>query len=104
MTHNYVYNAIGNILEKAGITYSYTDASHPSAVTSTSDGKTYTYDANGNMLTGAGRTMEWDVDNRLSSVSASGGTALMSYDYTGIRVKTDGWGQTSMTQQSWLPY
>ena len=89
VTHNYVYDAIGNILEKAGITYSYTDASHPFAVTSTSDGKTYTYDANGNMLTGAGRTMEWDVDNRLSSVSASGGTALMSYDYTGIRVKKD---------------
>ncbi|MBI2985926.1 MAG: hypothetical protein HYY45_04080 [Deltaproteobacteria bacterium] len=89
VTHNYVYDAIGNILEKAGITYSYTDASHPSAVTSTSDGKSYTYDANGNTLTGAGRTMVWDVDNRLSSVSAAGGTALMSYDYTGIRVKKD---------------
>jgi RHS repeat-associated protein len=82
----YTYNAIGNILNKCGITYSYNDPLHPSFVTSTSDGKTYTADANGNTASGGGRTFSWTPDNRVASV-AMGSTASMDYDYTGIRVK-----------------
>lgn len=94
VTHNYSFDAIGNILQKAGTTYSYTNAAHPSAVTSTSDGKTYTYDANGNMLTGGNRSYIWDFDNRVDTVTTGGLSATMAYDYTGIRVKKTGNGTT----------
>jgi len=87
VTQDYSYDAIGNILNKAGIVYTYGDPTRPSAVTSTSDGRTYTYDANGNMLTAGGKTYAWDYDNRLNSVSNAPNSATMSYDYTGIRVK-----------------
>jgi RHS repeat-associated protein len=85
----YTYDAIGNILNKCGITYPYNDPLHPSFVTATSDGKTYTADANGNTLTGAGRSFVWTPDNRVDSVTM-GGTTTMDYDYTGIRVKKSG--------------
>ncbi|MBI4488710.1 MAG: hypothetical protein HY694_06460, partial [Deltaproteobacteria bacterium] len=96
VTHNYRYDAIGNILEKAGVLYSYTNPLHPSAVTSTSDGKTYTYDANGNMLSGAGRTFAWDFDNRVDTVNSPNGSLVMAYDYTGIRVKKTGSSGTTL--------
>jgi RHS repeat-associated protein len=88
VTQSYRYNAIGNLLEKAGVLYSYTDPLHPAAVTDRSDGKSYSYDANGNMVTGAGRAMTWDVDNRLATVTTQGGnSATFAYDYTGQRVR-----------------
>jgi hypothetical protein len=103
VTHNYTYDAIGNILQKAGVLYYYcnhplqpaspqdcTGAIHPSAVAATSDGRRYTYDANGNTLTGAGRTFTWDVDNRVDALIAQGGMVDMAYDYTGTRVKRNG--------------
>jgi RHS repeat-associated protein len=83
----YSFNAIGNILNKCGVSYSYNDLNHPSFVTNTSDGKTYTADTNGNMLTGAGRTFVWTPDNRVASVANASGTTTMTYDYTGARVK-----------------
>ncbi len=88
VTQAYAYDAVGNILTKAGITYSY-DPNRPSFVTSTSDGKTYTADPNGNTLTGAGRSFAWTADNRVESVTM-GGTTAMDYDYTGQRVKKYG--------------
>ena len=108
VTHNYAYDAIGNILQKAGVDYYYCNhpqqpapsqycggAIHPSAVVSTSDGKVYTYDANGNTTGGAGRTLTWNADNRVESVSAPGGSADMVYDYTGTRVKKSGSSATT---------
>jgi RHS repeat-associated protein len=87
-SETYRYDATGNILEKAGILYAYSDPLHPSAVTSTSDGRVYTYDANGNTLTGAGRAFGWDPDNRLAAVTIQGGnSATFAYDSTGTRVK-----------------
>jgi RHS repeat-associated protein len=83
----YSFNAIGNILNKCGVSYSYNDLNHPSFVTNTSDGKTYTADINGNTLTGAGRTFVWTPDNRVASVANASGTTTMRYDYTGARVK-----------------
>jgi hypothetical protein len=62
-SQDYVYNSIGNILQKGNVTFTYGNAMHPSAVTAISTGKTYSYDANGNMLTGAGRSFTWDFDN-----------------------------------------
>ena len=96
ITHGYSYDAIGNILNKAGVLYSYPNHPqhpslpgncpgpvHPSAVAATSDGKQYCYDENGNTTTGAGRTLTWNVENRVASVSG----ADMVYDHTGIRIK-----------------
>jgi len=48
ITQDYCYDAVGNFVVKAGVWYYYDDINHPSAVTSTTDGKSYTYDANGN--------------------------------------------------------
>ena len=42
----YVYSPIGNIDNKCGVTFTYGDAMHLSAVTAISTGKNYTYDAN----------------------------------------------------------
>jgi len=91
----YNYNSIGNIMNKCGVTFTYGDPMHPSAVTAISSGKTYSYDPNGNMLTGGGRTFAWDIDNRVTSVSF-GGTTAMEYDYTGARVKKDGASGTTL--------
>lgn len=88
ITQNYRYDAIGNLLEKAGILYTYTDPAHRSAVTSRTDGATYTYDANGNTLSSAGRALAWDADNRLVAVTAPGGLgATFAYDAAGARVR-----------------
>jgi hypothetical protein len=100
VTHNYAYDPIGNILQKAGVFYYYCNHPqqpagpqycggplHPSAVASTSDGNHYSYDNNGNTANGAGRDFTWTVDNRVASVTAAGGTADMLHDYTGTRVK-----------------
>jgi RHS repeat-associated protein len=94
VTQNYSYNAIGNIAGKAGVTYTYTDALHPSAVTSRSDGPSYTYDASGNALTSAGRTLTWDAENRLLSVT-QGGTTTFAYDPDGIRLRKTASGSVS---------
>ena len=89
----YNYNSIGNILNKCGVTFTYGDPMHPSAVTSISSGKTYTYnDANGNMTSGGGRDFTWNIDNRVTSVTLGGSVTSMEYDYTGARVKKVGAG------------
>jgi len=87
-TESYAYNAIGNILQKGNIVYSYTDPAHPSAVTSTSDGKNYAYDANGNMITRGNQNLTWDYDNRVTALNITGdGFVNSKYDYAGIRVE-----------------
>jgi len=101
VTQDYTYDAIGNILSKAGVTYCYgymagcTDSNRLSGVKTTSDGATYSYDANGNISSGAGRTYIWNGDNRLDQVTGPGGSAVMTYDYTGIRIKKTGSSGTS---------
>ena len=44
----YVYSPIGNIDNQCGVTFTYCDAMHLSAVIAISSGKTYNYDANFN--------------------------------------------------------
>jgi RHS repeat-associated protein len=82
----YRYDAIGNLLEKAGVVQSYADPLHPSAVTSRSDGKSFTYDANGAMVTGAGKILSWDADNRLVAIQGVD-SASFAYDHAGGRVR-----------------
>lgn len=96
VTQDYTYDAIGNILSKAGVSYCYgymagcTDTNRPSGVKTTSDGASYAYDANGNIASGGGRSYTWNSDNRLDQVTGPGGSAVMTYDYTGIRIKKSG--------------
>jgi RHS repeat-associated protein len=88
LAESYTYDAIGNLLTKGGVSYTYSDPLHPSAVTARSDGKSYLYDDNGNIESGAGRAMAWDVDNRLSAVTSQGGnSAEFAYDQAGHRVR-----------------
>jgi RHS repeat-associated protein len=88
VTETYRYDAIGGLLERAGVLYTYSDPLHPSAVTSRTDGSAYAYDANGNMQNGAGRVLAWDADHRLSAVTIQGGSsATFAYDPAGVRVR-----------------
>jgi streptogramin lyase len=50
-SESYAYNAIGNLTNKGGVSYTYPlpGQARPHAVTGTSAGDSYTYDANGNM-------------------------------------------------------
>ncbi len=96
-SHSYSYNTIGNILIKAGVTYTYGATAQtcsrlmPHAVTSTSDGKSYTYDCNGNMLSDGERTLTWDADNKPVSITRTGvGTTTFAYSGDGARVKKVG--------------
>ncbi len=101
-THTYTYNAIGNILSKAGMSYTYPALGQtptaqtcnrvmPHAVTATSDGKSYAYDCNGNLLSDGERTFTWDADNRPTAIARAGvGTTTFTYSGDGARVKKVG--------------
>ncbi|MBN1890597.1 MAG: DUF11 domain-containing protein [Thermoflexales bacterium] len=97
---SYTYNAIGNLLSKGEVTYTYADKPgdpRPHAVTDLSDGSHFEYDANGNMTlrveVGPTQTLtyeqEFDVENRLVAVTARGGVEAVTrfyYDGDGARV------------------
>ncbi len=87
-TKTYVYDTIGNIVQKDGKTYFYGDgaAAGPHAVTSLSDGTTFTYDADGNMINkvevGVTTNYKYDSENRLIEVK-KGGSIIGQYTYDG---------------------
>ncbi len=81
----YVYDEIGNIIQKDGLTYSY--GTRPHAVTSLSDGTVFSYDANGNMsqmqeVSGQKSEYIYDVENRLTSVKKNN-QLIAEYQYDG---------------------
>ncbi|RPJ39028.1 MAG: hypothetical protein EHM35_03240, partial [Planctomycetaceae bacterium] len=96
------YNDIGNMITKAGVTYTYDNAAHKHAVSSTGTGGLFNYDANGNMtsrrLTSGGPTYTqvWDYDNRLASVTVSGAATTFTYDGNGTLAKKVAGGQTTV--------
>jgi RHS repeat-associated protein len=87
----YQYDSIGNITNKAGVSYSY-GSSKPHAVTLVSDDanlvldKRYSYDANGNMLSGDGRTYTWTSDNLPRTISSAAGGERFLYNADGQRI------------------
>jgi len=80
--HAYVYNAVGNITNNAGNSYTY-GSGKPHAVTA-AFGNTYAYDADGNQITrtvaGTVYGFAYDYENRLASVK-QGGTTLATFIY-----------------------
>lgn len=95
-SEDYVYDAVGNIVQLGPRVYQYTNAAHKHAVTSTNIPgvgplNSYTYDANGNMITRTENstlyTQNFDSQNRLSSVTVSGNTTSFAYDDNGQRVQ-----------------
>ncbi len=74
----YSYDATGNILTKAGLTYAYADPLHPAAVTTLSEGSDYTYDASGNMAPGC-----WHPE-RIGRMWARGRIALAFHGVTDV--------------------
>ncbi len=87
-TRAYVYNTIGNMTTKAGVTYTYGGATGgPHAVTTTTPGKIYTYNANGSMTADGERTIAYGYDNKPSSVAIASSVTAFEYDYSGARVK-----------------
>jgi hypothetical protein len=103
----YTYSAIGNILSKAGVNYTYnatvsgcsagTPSPKPHAVSQVGS-YTFSYDCNGNMLTrtesGGTYNQTWDFENRLTGVAGTG-TATFVYDGDGNRVKATVAGVTT---------
>ena len=78
-THNYVYDALGNMQSNAWKTYEYTTANNyllgHNGLTNQ-----YTYDAHGNMLTMPHLSnMDWDYQDQLHS--AGNGTFISYYNY-----------------------
>ncbi len=104
-TKSYVYDALGNIVEKDGRTYFYGEGgAGPHAVTSLSDGTTFGYDANGNMVSktesGTVTAYTYDAENRLTKVVKNGSTiGQYEYDGDGGRTKKTAtvFGQTTTT-------
>ena len=79
----YAYDAIGNLLSKAGVAYDYAPrtpwAGGPHAVKS-AGGQAYAYDRNGNLLTGGGRSLAWSSENMPTAVTGRDGV-VESYGY-----------------------
>ena len=92
--YNYTYDAIGNMLNGEGKTYTYPapGAMRPHTPVSSNICGTFSYDNNGNLSTSTcgsvTKTFSWDYDNRLTQVK-SGRSVLgqYTYDFAGQRVK-----------------
>jgi len=90
-SERYTYSAIGNIVSKDGVAYSY-GGPRPHAVTQVGS-TNYVYDANGNMTNRGAQALTWDVENRLTGVT---GSAAFVYDGDGKRVKKTEGGVTTV--------
>jgi len=88
-THNFQYDAIGNMTYKSDIgPMTYGVGAGPHAVTK-AGAYSYRYDANGNMIAGKNKTLEYDAENRLTRVNELGIITTFTYDGDGGRVKKE---------------
>ncbi len=92
-TKIYAYDEIGNIIQKDGLTFTYSKiGAGPHAVTSLSDGTTMAYDLNGNMIRKSrpGEVMEYSYDQENRLIQVRKNTTLIAdylYDGDGGRVQ-----------------
>jgi len=84
---DYAYDAIGNLVSKAGVAYQYARGTGgPHAVTHVG-GQRYAYDRVGNLLDGGGRSLRWSAENLPTSVTGPDGvTETYGYDGMSARV------------------
>ena len=90
----YVYDRIGNLINKAGQEMAYGDGTAgPHAVTAINEVQAYWYDDNGNMTQKPGpnngtHTLTWTPENMLKQVVNNGSTtvATFTYDADGMMV------------------
>ena len=86
-THNYAYDALGNILSDHWKTYQYATLNNY-LLGNDNIANQYTYDAHGNMLTMPHLTsMGWDYDDRLFSAGNGTFTSFYNYDSSGNRTR-----------------
>lgn len=89
---HYAYDALGNIIEKDGQTYTYgahiSGGAGPHAVIS-KGGYQYSYDANGNMVAGAGRSITYSAFNKPTLIqdSNTGNTVEFIYGADRSRIQ-----------------
>ncbi len=87
VAESYSYDAVGNLVTKAGQGYTYGDVTHPHAVTSFA-GASYAYDANGSMVSRPSQALVYDPLRRPVRADANSRLiARFAYDGDGARRK-----------------
>ncbi len=91
---SYDYDKLGNLRNKEGVDFVYSDPAHPHRAITTGSGLTLAYDLTGNVKSvlngqGKGRTFSYDIDGRLASVndSVTSKQVFYTYDPAGNRFK-----------------
>ena len=86
-THNYVYDALGNILSDHWKNYQYATLNNY-LLGNDNIANQFSYDAHGNMLTMPHlSSMDWDYDDRLFSATNGTFTSYYNYDSEGNRTR-----------------
>jgi RHS repeat-associated protein len=88
---SYSYDALGNMIAKAGnyYTYAQTGYANPDAVTQIANGtatSSFAYDNNGNLTSAGTSTFSWDYNNRMTQAVTQGSTSTYAYDFASNRV------------------
>jgi YD repeat-containing protein len=90
-TQNYVYDTIGNLTSKAGVSMTYGANANGTGAgphqARSIGGVAQSYDANGNLTSGMGRTIAWNNENLPSSVTSNGVSETYGYNADSLRVK-----------------
>ncbi|MBS2018707.1 MAG: RHS repeat-associated core domain-containing protein [Deltaproteobacteria bacterium] len=90
VTHEYGYDATGNLTNKEGRAQAYSDPAHLHAVSS-ANGATYTYDPNGNLTgTSAGLEVEYDAENMPTRTARGGARVTRKWLGEAVWKKDDG--------------
>ncbi len=98
-SETYTYNAIGDLLTKNGVPYTYngstgTNYANPHAPTQVGSAA-YTYDNDGNTLTYGPTTNTWNYKDQMLTTSGPGIASSYTYDYQGNRVSNTASGLTT---------
>ncbi len=93
-SRSYSYDAIGNIVSKNSVSYTY-GSSRPHAVTQYGN-TTYDYDANGNMVLRGDQTISWNSDNMPAAIAGFDDLTTFVYDGDGSRVIKTEDGETTL--------